>query len=109
MERPREGSPGVFAVAADGATVRLIGELDLAAVPSATAALTPGAGELTVDCSGLTFLDAAGLEVLVRAHRACQRAGQGFVIVNPAPCVRWLLTITGLDQYFSIRSGPEEG
>jgi anti-anti-sigma factor len=105
------GGPEIFSVVLDGSTVRLIGELDLAGVPLARAALSSvdsdgdvdGGGEVAVDCSALTFLDAAGLGVLVGARRACQAAGGDLVIVDPARCVTRLLTLTGLDPQFSIR------
>lgn len=86
-----------------GDVVGLVGELDLAGVPEATAALVPVDGDLVVDCSALTFLDAAGLGVLVGASGACEAAGADLIVVDPAPCVTRVLGLTGLDQHFSIR------
>lgn len=93
---------------ADGGAVRLIGELDLAAAPKAKAALARARGDLVVDCSTLTFLDAAGLGVLVCARRTCQAAGGELLLVDPAPCVTRLLGLTGLDQHFSIHWSGEK-
>lgn len=88
--------------------MRLIGELDLAGVPEATAALAPADGDLVVDCSALTFLDAAGLGVLIDAHRTRQAAGGELILVDPAPCVTRLLGLVDLDQSFSIRWSKEK-
>lgn len=86
-----------------GGVVELVGELDLAAAPEAAAVLVPADGDLVVDCSALTFLDAAGLRVLVKAQKSCEAAGVDFVVVDPAACVTKVLGLTGLDQRFSIR------
>lgn len=100
----------------DGATVRLIGELDPSGADTASAALQSAAlaaalesvdgevaGQVAVDCSGITFLDAAGLGVLARAHRTCQAAGVELIVADPAPCVTRLLALTGLDRYLAVR------
>lgn len=92
----------------DGDTVCLIGELDVAAVPEATAFLAPADGDLKVDCSALTFLDAAGLAVLLEAHRSCQAAGVELIVIDPAPCVTRILGLMGLDQHLSIRWSREQ-
>lgn len=92
----------------DGGTVRLIGELDPTGVEAATAALASVEGDVTVDCSALTFLDAAGLEVLAGAHRTCQAAGVDLIVVDPAPCVTRLLALTRLDRHLAIRWSSQE-
>lgn len=97
-----------FLVVVDGDTVCLIGELDVAAVPEATAFLAPADGDLKVDCSALTFLDAAGLAVLLEAHRSCQAAGVELIVIDPAPCVTRILGLMGLDQHLSIRWSREQ-
>lgn len=111
-----EGAPQILWVMVDGATVRLIGELDPSGVTRASAALESGAlgsalqpvdgevaGEVAVDCSGLTFIDAAGMGVLARAHRTCQASGVELIVVDPAPCVTRLLALTGLDRHLVVR------
>jgi anti-anti-sigma factor len=51
---------------------RLAGELDMASAPDVRtrvyAALSDGAQALTLDLSGLRFLDSAGVELLFRLH-----------------------------------------
>ncbi|HVV09476.1 anti-sigma factor antagonist [Amycolatopsis sp.] len=54
------------------------GELDLATAPQAEALLLPrltGTGPLVLDLSGLTFLGAAGLNLLLRARLLATRQG----------------------------------
>lgn len=57
----------------DGAVhARLSGELDMASAPDVRTrlyeALSDGAQALTLDLSGLRFLDSAGVELLFRLH-----------------------------------------
>jgi anti-sigma B factor antagonist len=54
-------------------------------------------GDVELDCSGLTFLDASGLRVILAAHRACQARDAMLTIVDPSRCVVRLLALTGLD------------
>lgn len=79
--------------------VAVIGELDLAGVPELEARLAAcDGGDVALDCSGLTFVDAAGLGVLVRTQRACEDRGAKFVLLEPPRCLTRLLCITGLDE-----------
>ena len=56
------------------------------------------AASWSVDASGLTFCDAAGLRALVRARRRAERAGRSFDVVHPSPCLRRLLQLVGVDD-----------
>jgi anti-anti-sigma factor len=87
----------------------LCGELDAAGVPELRDRLTGVAGDVTLDCSGLTFLDSSGLALFVAAHRACRARGAELVIVNPSRCVIRLLELTGLCTLLAVpstRSAP---
>ena len=57
--------------------------------------LTGVEGDVTLDCSGLTFLDSSGLALFVATQRACRARGAKLVIVNPSRCVIRLLELTG--------------
>jgi len=81
----------------------LVGELDLAGVGEVRARLVATHGDIELDCSRLTFIDASGLSVLVAGHRLCEARGATLTIVDPSPCVARLLALTGLD---SILGGP---
>lgn len=62
-------------------------------------------GDLVLDCSGLTALDATGLGVLVGGHRRAQRAGRVLVLQDVTPAVGRLLLLTRLDKVLrTVRS-----
>jgi anti-anti-sigma factor len=82
--------------------LRLVGELDLAGVPEVRDRLVEWQGDVELDCSGLTFIDASGLKMLGAIHYACARRGAKLLIVNPSPCVIRLLELTGLDALFAV-------
>ena len=85
------------------AVVRATGELDLAAVPRLLSTLERLHGDVDVDCSGLEFIDAAGLGALVRAHRACAARGARLAVVDPSPAVVRLLRLVRLDTVLHLR------
>ncbi len=81
-------------------TLRLAGELDMAGVPALEAAAKPiftEASSLTVDLSGLTFIDSTGLASIVHLSGLCSKHGCGFHIVPGPRAVQRLFEATGLD------------
>jgi anti-sigma B factor antagonist len=97
---------------ADGPVVALSGDADptTAAVLRETLAaqLDTGARLVTVDASGLSFLDSASVRVLVLAARALQGRHGKLVLARPQPVVARLLEITGADRLLDVRelAGP---
>jgi anti-sigma B factor antagonist len=81
----------------------LLGELDVAGVPEVQARLVGVDGDVDLDCSGLTFIDASGLRLFVAVDNACQDRGAKLAIVNPSRCVIRLLVLTGLDAGLGVR------
>jgi anti-anti-sigma factor len=85
------------------------GALDLAGVPQLQAAVGdliaaggPG-GDVSLDMTGVTAFDSAGIGALVQANHLFEQHGTRLVLVNlPTSVQRWL-TITALDQVFTIR------
>ncbi len=67
-----------------------------------------GARLVTVDASGLSFLDSASVRVLVLAARALQGRHGRLVLARPQPVVARLLEITGADRLLDVRAlaGP---
>ena len=55
------------------ATITVRGELDLATAPQLSAAVAEhhDAGLLVLDLTAVTFIDSAGVRVLIQADRAC--------------------------------------
>jgi anti-sigma B factor antagonist len=85
------------------AVVRLHGELDLAGVPRLLSALADLDGDVALDCSGVDFIDAAGLGAFVRAHRQCAARGAELVVVDPSPAVLRLVQLVELDTELHLR------
>jgi anti-sigma B factor antagonist len=92
---------------ADGPIVVLSGEAD--ATPAGllremlTTQLSTGARRVTVDASGLSFLDSACLRILVLAARALRGRHGALVLARPQPLVARLLEITGADRLLEVR------
>jgi anti-anti-sigma factor len=86
------------------ARLTLSGELDLAGVAGARTAMLDGLAFgrlLSVDLSGLSFIDSAGLGVLVRMAEANGPDELRFLGPVTAPVGR-MLTLTGLDERLKI-------
>lgn len=96
---------------AHSATVVLDGEIDIATGPairrSLMAAIRGGNVQLAVDMSGVAFIDAAGIGVLVDAAKRARRAGGGLSLLAPSWPVRRLLDLFHLDEILPVapRSG----
>jgi anti-anti-sigma factor len=114
-DRRAEGIEGVPVAAlrasasagADGPIVALSGEADAttAAELRETLATQLGTGArlLTVDASGLSFLDSASLRVLILAARALRGRHGRLVFARPQPLVARLLEITGADRLLEVQ------
>ncbi len=63
---------------------------------------------LVVDLSEVTFIDSTGLGVLVTTLTRCREAGKDLHLVTESPRVLQLLSITGLDETFSVVGSLEE-
>jgi anti-anti-sigma factor len=92
---------------ADGPIVVLSGEADATTVSLLREVLAEqlaaGARLLTVDASGLSFLDSASIRVLVLAARALRGRHGRLVFARPQPVVARLLEITGADRLLDVR------
>lgn len=85
-----------------GSVLRLSGRLDVRTAAdvrmSLVEAVATGSGDLVLELSGLTALDATGLGVLVGAHRRAQRADRVLVLRDVTPAVGRLLFLSRLDK-----------
>ena len=83
------------------ATVVLDGEIDIATAPAIRrfllAAISGGNVHLAVDMSGVTFIGAAGIGVLVDVANRAREAGGSLSLLAPSPRVQWLLDVLHLD------------
>lgn len=67
-----------------------------------TKALRTKPVKVTVDLSGVTYLDTSGLAPLVEAARIARRQGTHLILSGIQGQARCLLEITRLDQLFEI-------
>lgn len=83
------------------AVVTLTGELDAHTSGQLRALLNElllaGQGNLVLDLSGLSFIDSAGLSALLSAAKGTRRGGGQLLLSGPAPTVRKVMALTGID------------
>jgi anti-sigma B factor antagonist len=97
----------------DGATTLTVaGEVDVAwadQVREAGLAALREAGclRLTLELSGVTFLDSTGLSALIAIKNAADTDQLPFTLANPTRAVTKILQITGVEQIFTITTDPD--
>jgi anti-anti-sigma factor len=96
-----------FSAHGERCVLRLTGELDLETVPElrehAEAELAAGAFQtLSLDLSGLTFIDSSGLGLLVDLRRQASSAGISFELENVPPGPARVIAIAGLAATFGV-------
>jgi anti-sigma B factor antagonist len=78
-------------------SLALVGELDVSTAGEAwnvlLRALT-SRGRLTVDVSGLQFMDSSGLRLLLKVARAASEQDAKVLLLHPSPQVQRLLDLT---------------
>lgn len=86
--------------------VTVVGEVDLLTAPSLRTlldeALVVGAGTVTLDLAGVTFMDAQGLTVLVSAARQLREAGRRLTVRGARASPRRLFDVTGLAGFLGV-------
>lgn len=92
------------------ASVRLVGDLDLASAPVMQAALehelARGRRYVRLDLSGLAFADSMGLAALVDLHWAFLHKRGTLILVNAGRRVRRLFDITGAERTLLVAADP---
>lgn len=98
---------------ADVAVVMLAGEVDLYSAPQVRAlldeAVATGAPSVAVDMALVSFCDATGLGVLVRANKGMRASGARLTVTAAPPKLRKLLVITGLTDLLQLAPTNSEG
>ncbi|NRQ39022.1 STAS domain-containing protein [Nonomuraea sp. NN258] len=91
-------------------TVRVSGELDIASTETLRGRLLDllreagagrGRGTVVLEVSGLSFIDAAGLGILVWVQTQADRESMSLRFAGVPPRMARLLEITGLNGYFA--------
>lgn len=92
----------------DGPVLVLAGEADTTTAATLrellAAHLNTGVRQVTVEASGLLFLDSASLRVLVLAARALHGRHGMLVLADPQPVIARILEITGADKLLEVRT-----
>jgi anti-sigma B factor antagonist len=82
------------------------GEIDLSTArgigDAAELALRSGYVSLVLDLTDVTFMDSQGIRALVLADRTMTDAGGRLALRRPAPPVRRVLDLTGMDTIITI-------
>jgi anti-sigma B factor antagonist len=90
----------------DRVVVRVAGELDMAAAPAVAAAVDELLGarfaRVVIDLSDLSFLDSAGVHMLVSVHHAAAERTCELSLVRGPRNVQRVFELTGADSMFAF-------
>lgn len=90
------------------AVLHVSGDLDLASAPRLAEALTElVADPVVVDLTECTFLDSAGMGVLLASARALSDSGRSLRVAAPDPGIVRVLEITAVDTLIAIHPDVE--
>jgi anti-sigma B factor antagonist len=98
--------------APDAATVKVVGDLDIATAPVLQRALQEAcsrAGAVVLDLRDLTFIDSAGLRVVINASREAERAGLAMSRLRGPAHVERVFDITGTAAIVAIAAEASIG
>lgn len=88
------------------------GEIDVYTAPELRDKLLPLCEQekhkVTVNLSGVTYMDSTGLGVFIGAYKASQSAGGALSLTGLSPRVTRLFEITGLNELMTIENSLRE-
>ena len=95
----------------DGSVVAPRGELDMTTQGDLRAALERQAarGAVTLDLSGLSFLDTSGLRLILETAEASRRDGFTFTVLPGSPAVQRLFDVAGVTELVPFAADGEGG
>jgi anti-sigma B factor antagonist len=92
----------------DFTVVTIEGEVEFATAPRLRGILLDlaraGAARVVLDLSGVSFLDSAGLSLLIQAKKRLANGDSDLVLRAPRENVRRVLEISGVSELFEIES-----
>ena len=97
-----------YELQSDGESARLAltGELDMAATltlePVVDQLLDEGARRITIDLSGLSFIDSTGISLLITINDRVREAGAELRLPRPREEVGRALEVTGVDTVLPL-------
>jgi anti-anti-sigma factor len=91
----------------DGSVIlALSGELDVISAPELAEELEALAQEacprVLIELSGLSFVDSAGVSVLVKARHAADATGRRLILRNPTEQVHQVFSVLGLASWLAF-------
>ena len=96
----------------DIASLSLAGELDAFTAGQVEAALKEAEDEqppiLALDLRQLSFIDSAGIKIVVRADRRARDSDRRFVVVRGPEEVQRIFNLVGLEDLIEIVGDPDE-
>jgi anti-sigma B factor antagonist len=100
---PAGGSLAIELRREEGAVALLLsGELDgesgATLAPAVRRCCEDGAGPITIDLRGVTFIDSSGLWAITVALRWCERRGRSVRLLRGPDEVHWVFEVTGLSD-----------
>ena len=88
--------------AADRDLVCLRGEYDMSTAPALAALLAAAIArdgtDVVIDLSGVDFIDAATVGVIIRAREFLQERSRSLTLRSPSPCARRILGLCGVAE-----------
>jgi anti-sigma B factor antagonist len=95
----------------DAVVVVAVGEIDLATVDELQAGVDAAAGEaeqVILDLRQVSFIDSAGLRLVVQSSRALAAAGGTFAVVRGPHEVQRVFDLVGLDGRVTMLDQPPD-
>ena len=111
----RTGTADLGVVVCPGSplVVEIRGEIDIQSAPELRDELLRVirrcGPELALDLVGVTFMDCAGLNVLLATSRRAQLEEGSVRIIRASPRVRRMISLLGLERVFALGPGPGIG
>ena len=94
----------LLAITSDGSRISATGEVDAHTAPTLAAAIKRAGTTVSLDLSGIEFVDSSGLRVLIDEHQRLADAGGALTIVSPSAVVTRLFEISGVSDYLTIET-----
>ncbi len=76
---------------------------------SLDAAIKGGSHRIVIDLAELTYIASAGVGVFINSQHQVRKHGGSLQLVNPAPSVREVFGILGLEVIFTIHQTVDQG
>jgi len=111
----RTGTADLGVVVCPGSplVVEIRGEIDIQSAPELRDELLRVirrcGPELALDLAGVTFMDCAGLNVLLATRRRARLEGGSVRVIRASPRVLRVISLLGLERVFALGCGPGIG